>query len=148
MDNGNTEGYRETKMCVCCEGGCCQRQSGHCLPSEFESAEAVRMAVVSGKYAIVLLVDKDIMARIIRPSSKDLSRSIDSFFIRPRDANLSLRTDRTDAVFLSPVNGMTSIARPKGYSIVEAAEMWEESGYLPPIEDCLANYPELRGTFR
>ena len=42
--------------------------------------EAVRMAVVSGKYAIVLLLDKDIMARIVRPSYKDIPRRIGCVF--------------------------------------------------------------------
>ena len=48
------------------EGECCRVQSGHCLPSEFGSEKAVREAVTSGKYAIMLIVYDDVMARIIR----------------------------------------------------------------------------------
>ena len=148
MDNGNIEGYRETKMCVRCEGSCCKRQSGHCLPSEFGSAEAVRMAVVSGKYAIVLLLDKDIMARIVRPSYKDIPRSIGCVFHQVQGCELEWEDRPYGCRCLKPRERDDEHCTPEGVSIVEAAEMWEESGYLPPLSECLANYPDLRGSIR
>lgn len=45
---------------------------------------------------------------------------------------------------LRPRDSDNEHCRPEGVSIIEAAQMWEESGYLPPLSDCLENYPELK----
>lgn len=76
-------------MCAHCQGICCKRQSGHCLSSEFGSPEAVRAAVFSGKYGIVLLLDMDIMARIVRPGYKDIYLRVGCIFHHPERYELN-----------------------------------------------------------
>ena len=83
------KGYPETGMYVRCQGECCRRQPGHCLPSGFESAEAARAAVESGKYTIVLL-DSHIMARVVRPHYKDPVQRIGCIFHHANGCELPL----------------------------------------------------------
>lgn len=140
------EGYRETQMCVRCEGSCCKRQSGHCLPSEFGSAQAVRAAVTGGRYTIVLLVDPGIMARVVRPHYEDPSRRAGCVFRRAQGCELKFEDRPYGCRMLRPRERDGERCKPEGVLIVEAAEMWEKSGYLPPIEKCLENYPGLKRT--
>jgi hypothetical protein len=137
-------GHRETLMCVRCEGSCCKGQSGHCLPSEFGSANAVRDAVASGKYGIVLLLDENIMARIVRPSYKDLHRRTGCIFHHAGGCELHFEDRPHGCRMLRPREQDDDHCEPEGISIVEAAEMWEQSGYLPPLSACLSQYPELK----
>ncbi len=126
-------GYRETEMCVRCEGSCCRLQPGHCLPSEFESAEAVRAAVVSGKYTIVLLFDEHIMARVVRPHYKDPEARKGCVFLRQDGCELPFSERPYGCRMLKPKEQDDAHCVPQGTSIEEAGHMWEESGYLPPI---------------
>jgi len=137
-------GHRETQMCVRCKGSCCRRQSGHCLPSEFTSADAVRNAVVSGKYGIILLHDNNILARIVRPSYKDLHRRTGCIFHHADGCELRFEDRPYGCRMLRPRERDDGHCTPEGISIVEAAEMWEKSGYLPPLRECLYPYPELK----
>jgi hypothetical protein len=130
-------------MCVRCEGSCCRRQSGHCLPSEFGSADAVRDAVTSGKYGIVLLVDENIVARVVRPSYKDLDQGTGCIFHRADGCELNFEDRPYGCRMLRPRARDDEHCKPEGISIAEAAEMWEQSGYLPPLSECLSHYPEL-----
>ncbi|MBP1750222.1 MAG: putative cytosolic protein [Deltaproteobacteria bacterium] len=141
-------GYRETNMCVRCEGNCCRRQSGHCLPSEFGSAEAVKTAVISGKYGIVLLLDTGIMARIVRPSYKDPYLRVGCVFHQARGCELKWEDRPYGCRLLRPRERDDEHCTPEGISLVEAGEMWELSGYLPPLSACLDNYPGLRGLIK
>lgn len=127
------EGYRETEMCARCGGSCCRVQAGHCLPSEFESAEAVRAAVVSGKYTIVLLLDEHIMARVVRPHYKDPERRTGCIFHREDGCELPFSERPYGCRMLKPRERDTELCEPQGITIEEAGKMWEESGYLPPI---------------
>lgn len=138
------QGYRETPMCAQCGGSCCKRQSGHCLPSEFGSEDAVRAALTSGKYGIILLVDTDIMARIVRPSYKNLEQRTGCIFHEEHGCRLSWEERPYACRMLRPRTQDGEHCKPEGIPIAEAAEMWEKSGYLPPLEECLANYPMLR----
>lgn len=142
------EGYRETEMCVRCEGSCCKRQSGHCLPSEFGSAETVRTAVTSGKYTIVLLLDTDIIARVVRPHYKDPHRRMGCVFHKARGCELQFENRPYGCRMLKPRERDGERCQPEGVLIVEAAEMWEKSGYLPPMDRCLDNYPGLKRTIK
>ncbi len=138
------QGYRETGMCVRCGGSCCKRQSGHCLPSEFESAGAVRQAVVSGKYTIVLLLDENITARIVRPHYKDPERRVGCVFHGAGGCELPFEARPYGCRMLKPREHDGEHCNPEGISIVEASEMWEQSGYLPPLSTVLDQYPELK----
>lgn len=141
----DAQGHRETGMCVRCEGSCCKRQPGHCLPGEFASADAVRAAVACGEYGIVLLLDENIMARIVRPQYKDIPRKTGCVF---HDDAHGCRLRFEDRPYgcrmLRPRGKEGEHCTPEGISIVEAAEMWEQSGYLPPLTACLDQYPELK----
>lgn len=134
------EGYRETEMCLCCEGKCCKLQPGHCLPSEFRSAEAVKEALESGRYAVVLLLDSDISARVIRPHYKDPDRRVGCIFHQSKGCELSWEDRPYGCRMLRPRDKDGEHCQPEGISIAEAARMWERSGYLwflPPIWACL-----------
>jgi hypothetical protein len=131
------KGYPETEMCVRCEGECCRRQPGHCLPSEFESAEAVRAAVTSGRYTIVLLMDSDIMARVVRPHYKEPDRKAGCIFLQANGCGLPLQARPYGCRMLRPREADEGHCEPEGISIQEAAMMWERSGYLPPIWTCV-----------
>jgi Fe-S-cluster containining protein len=130
-------GYPETGMCKRCEGECCRLQPGHCLPSEFESAEAVRAAVESGKYTIVLLLDSHIMARVVRPHYKDPGRRAGCIFLHENGCELPLPARPYGCRMLRPRERDGEHCTPEGISIEEAGRMWEQSGYLPPIWKCL-----------
>lgn len=130
------EGYQETEMCVRCGGGCCRRQPGHCLPSEFESAQAVREAVVSGKYTIVLLLDAQIMARVVRPHYKEPGRRVGCIFLQSDGCELQFADRPYGCRMLRPRQRDDELCTPEGISIAEAADMWEQSGYLPPLSTC------------
>lgn len=130
------EGYRETDMCVCCEGECCRRQSGHCLPSEFGSARAVRAALESGKYCIVLLVDSNMRARIVRPHYKEPDEMIGCIFHQENGCELSWSDRPYGCRMLRPRGHDGEHCETEGITIQEAARMWELSGYLPPIWMC------------
>ncbi len=127
------EGYRETEMCVRCGGECCLRQPGHCLPSEFGSAAAVRAAVESGRYAIILLLDENIKARIVRPHYKDSRRKTGCIFLRQNGCGLEWEQRPYGCRLLRSREQEGGHCEPQGIAIEEAAEMWEESGYLPPL---------------
>ena len=127
------EGYHETDMCVRCEGECCRRQSGHCLPSEFGSADAVRAAVESGKYTIVLLLDSHIMARVVRPHYKEPDRKVGCIFHHANGCELPWPARPYGCRLLRPRERDGEHCKPEGISIEDAARMWEESGYLPPL---------------
>ena len=131
------KGYPETEMCVRCKGECCLRQSGHCLPSEFETAEAVRAAVESGKYTIVLLLDSHIMARVVRPHYKDPVRKMGCIFHHTDGCELPLSARPYGCRMLRPRERDGGHCKPEGISIEEAGRMWEQSGYLPPIWKCI-----------
>ena len=140
----NIQGYRETDVCVRCQGRCCKRQSGHCMPPEFGSANAVRDAVTSGKYVIVLLLDENIMARIVRPNYKDLLQRTGCIFHHANGCELRFEDRPYGCRMLHPRERNGGHCKPEGVSIVEAAEMWEQSGYLPSLSACLDQYPELK----
>ena len=149
MDDGKemsatVQGHRETEECLRCQGKCCKRQSGHCLPSEFGSEEEVRAAISSGRYGVVLLIDKDIVARIVRPSYKDLEWRVGCIFQHEQGCELSWEQRPYGCRMLRPRQRDDEHCKPEGISIVEAAEMWEDCGYLPPLSACLDNYPMLR----
>jgi hypothetical protein len=127
------EGYHETTECKRCEGECCRRQSGHCLPSDFGSAEAVRAAVESGKYTIVLLLDSHIMARVVRPHYKEPDRKIGCIFHKENGCDLPWHARPYGCRLLRPRERDSEHCKPEGISIEDAAKMWEEIGYLPPI---------------
>ncbi|OPY15195.1 MAG: hypothetical protein A4E66_00189 [Syntrophus sp. PtaB.Bin001] len=130
------EGYRETEMCVRCEGGCCRMQPGHCLPSEFGSAEAVQDALESGRYAVILLLDAHIMARIIRPHYKDPDRREGCIFHQANGCELTWSERPYGCRMLRPREQDGERCKPEGISIEEAGRMWEKSGfliYLPPL---------------
>ena len=137
-------GHRETQMCVRCKGSCCRRQSGHCLPSEFGSAAAVREAVASGRYGIILLIDQDVAARIVRPSYKDLHQRTGCIFHHNDGCELLFEDRPHGCRMLRPRERDGEHCKPEGVSIGEAAEMWEQSGYLPSLQDCLDQYPGLK----
>ena len=127
------EGYTETEMCVQCKGECCLRQPGHCLPSEFTSKEAVRAAVGSGRYAIILLLDENTRARIIRPQYKDREHKTGCTFHQENGCELKPEDRPYGCRMLKPRVQNGGHCEPQGISIEEAAKMWEESGYLPPL---------------
>ena len=129
--------YPETEMCMKCKGECCMLQPGHCLPSEFGSAQAVREAVESGKYTIVLLLDAHIMARVVRPHYKEPDRRTGCVFHRVNGCELPLSERPHGCRMLRPREREGGHCEPMGISIEEAGRMWEESGYLPPIWTCL-----------
>jgi hypothetical protein len=131
------KGYPETEMCVRCEGECCRLQPGHCLPSEFESAEAVRAAVESGRYTIVLLLDLHIMARVVRPHYKEPVRMVGCNFHQANGCELPLSARPYGCRMLRPRERDGEHCEPEEISIEEAARMWEQSGYLPPLWACL-----------
>jgi hypothetical protein len=131
------DGYHETEMCVRCEGECCRRQSGHCLPTEFGSAKAVRAAVESGSYAIVLLLDSQIMARIVRPHYKEPDRKLGCVFHNANGCDLLWQDRPYGCRMLQPRERNGEHCKPDGISIEDAGRMWEESGYLPPIWESL-----------
>jgi hypothetical protein len=134
------EGYRETGMCLLCEGNCCRLQPGHCLPSEFGSAEAVKEALGSGLYAVILLLDSDISARVIRPHYKDPDRRVGCIFLQSKGCELPWEARPYGCRMLRPRDKDGEHCQPEGISIAEAARMWESSGYLrflPPIWACL-----------
>ena len=131
------KGYRETDMCVRCGGGCCRLQPGHCLPSEFGSAEAVKAALDSGKYAVVLLLDSCIIARVVRPHYKEPYRKVGCIFHQANGCELLWPARPYGCRMLRPRERDGEHCEPEGISIEEAARMWERSGYLPPIWACL-----------
>ncbi|MFH0975406.1 MAG: hypothetical protein V1874_06450 [Spirochaetota bacterium] len=130
------EGYRETEMCTHCMGECCRRQSGHCLPTQFGSAQAVRAAVESGRYAIILLLDEHIKARVVRPHYKDPVRRVGCIFLKENGCELKWEDRPYGCRMLRPRELDNEHCKPEGIFIEEAAKMWEESGYLPPIWKC------------
>ncbi|OPY73888.1 MAG: hypothetical protein A4E63_00900 [Syntrophorhabdus sp. PtaU1.Bin050] len=130
------EGYQETEMCVRCAGECCRLQPGHCLPSEFGSAAAVRAAVTSGLYTVVLLLDAHIRARVVRPHYKEPDRRVGCIFHQANGCELPWPERPYGCRMLRPRERDGEHCEPEGISIVEAARMWEESGYLPPIWAC------------
>ena len=131
------EGHHETEMCVRCGGSCCRVQPGHCLPSEFGSAEAVRAAVVSGKYTIVLLLDQNIKARVVRPHYKDPGRRTGCVFHNGNGCELAWGDRPYGCRMLKPKEEDDGHCKPEGTTISEAAKMWEQSGYLPPLSACV-----------
>ena len=131
------KGYPETEMCVRCEGECCRRQPGHCLPSEFESAGAVRAAVAGGRYAVVLLSDSHITARVVRPHYKEPDRMVGCIFHQANGCELPGPDRPYGCRMLRPREQDGGHCEPEGIPIEEAARMWEQSGYLPPIWACL-----------
>jgi len=134
------EGYRETEMCVRCGGSCCRLQPGHCLPSEFGSAEAVKEALDSGRYAVVLLLDSNISARVVRPHYKKPDRRVGCIFHQSNGCELPWTERPYGCRMLQPRERDGEHCKPEGISIEEAARMWERSGYLqclPPIWACL-----------
>ena len=128
------EGYRETDMCVRCAGECCRRQPGHCLPSDFGSAQAVRAAVVSGRYTIILLLDSHTRARVVRPHHREPDRRAGCNFLGPTGCELEWQDRPYGCRMLRPREEDGGHCEPEGISIEQAGRMWEESGYLPPIE--------------
>lgn len=138
---GNMEGYRETEMCSRCRGRCCSLQPGHCLPPDFGSAEAVKEALVSGRYTIVLLLDWNIMARVVRPHYKDPQRKVGCIFQQENGCELPWPARPYGCRMLRPRERDGEHCKPEGISIEEAARMWERSGYLPPIWSCLHQIP-------
>lgn len=126
-------GYPETDMCARCLGECCRRQPGHCLPSEFGSTEDLRAALLSGRYAIILLMDSHITARVIRPHYKEPDRQKGCTFHHAKGCELPLPDRPYGCRMLLPRERDDGHCEPKGVSIEEAARMWEESGYLPPL---------------
>jgi hypothetical protein len=136
------KGYRETEMCVCCAGECCRRQPGHCLPSEFGSAKAVRAAVESAGYTIVLLLDSHITARVVRPHYKEPVRMVGCIFHQANGCELPWQARPYGCRMLRPREQDGEHCEPEGISIEEAGRMWERSGYLPPISAC--KYPLRR----
>ena len=136
------KGYRETEMCVRCAGECRRRQPGHCLPSEFGSARAVRAAVESGRYTIVLLLDSHIMARVVRPHYKEPVRIVGCFFYQTDGCELPWPARPYGCRMLRPRERDGEHCEARGISIEEAGRMWEQSGYLPPISAC--RYPPYR----
>lgn len=131
------EGYPETEMCMRCKGECCRRQPGHCVPSEFESAEAVRKAVESGRYTIVLLLDSHIMARVVRPHHRGPDRRVGCIFHHVNSCDLPFAARPYGCRMLRPRERDGEHCEPEGISVEEAARLWEQSGYLPPIGTCL-----------
>ena len=131
------EGYRETEMCVRCGGSCCRVQPGHCLPSEFGSAKAVRAAVTSGKYTIVLLLDSKIKARVVRPHYKDPAKRTGCTFLSSNGCELPWQDRPYGCRMLRPRERDGEHCKPEGITISEAAGMWEQSGYLPPLSACV-----------
>lgn len=130
------EGYRETEMCERCKGECCRRQSGHCLPSEFGSVDAVRAALETGKYCIVLLLGSGLKSRIVRPHYKEPGKATGCIFHEEKGCEL-LWHDRPYACrMLRPREKDGGHCEPEGITIQEAGRMWESSGYLPPIWMC------------
>lgn len=127
------EGFHETGICKRCKGECCRLQAGHCLPSEFGSAQTVREAVESGKYAIILLLDSNIMARVVRPNYKDTARKTGCVFHNENGCELPWPARPYGCRMLQPRQREGEHCIPGGISIEDAARMWEESGYLPPI---------------
>ncbi len=130
------EGHRETEMCVHCAGECCTRQPGHCLPSEFGSEEAVRAAVTSGRYTIILLLDDHIRARVVRPHYKNRELKTGCTFLREGGCELPFAERPYGCRLLRPRELPGGHCVPDGVSIEEAGEMWEASGYLPPLWAC------------
>ena len=141
-------GYRENEMCVRCEGKCCKRQPGHCLPTQFGSARAVRQAVVSGNYTIVLILDENVMARIVRPHYKDPQQRLGCVFLGAGGCALTFEERPYGCRMLKPREADGERCKPEGTTIVEASEMWERSGYLPPLSAILDQYPELKRRIR
>ena len=139
------KGHRETDMCVRCGGACCKRQPGHCLPSEFKTASDVRQAVLGGKYTIVLLLDENIMARIVRPHYKDPAKRTGCVFHKAGGCELPFESRPYGCRMLKPRERDGERCTPEGTQIIEASQMWEESGYLPPLSAVLDMYPELKG---
>ncbi len=127
------EGYRETDMCVRCGGKCCQLQPGHCLPSEFGSAEAVMDALNSGRYGVILLLDSDIRARVIRPHYKKRDQRVGCIFHQANGCELPWEDRPYGCRMLRPRERDGEHCKPEGISISEAARMWERSGFLPPM---------------
>jgi hypothetical protein len=120
-------------MCVRCRGSCCRLQPGHCLPSEFGSAKELEAALVSGRYAIVLLLDSHIMARVVRPHYKEPDQKVGCIFLQANGCELTWSARPYGCRFLRPREQDGAHCEPEGISIEEAAKMWEESGYLPPL---------------
>lgn len=136
---GMEDGYRETEMCRRCEGECCRRQSGHCLPSEFGSASAVRAALESGRYCIVMLFDSGIQARVVRPHYRNPEKMIGCIFQGESGCELPWAARPYGCRMLRPRDREGGHCQPEGISIEEAAGMWERSTYLPPLWMC--KYP-------
>ena len=131
------EGYRETAMCIRCKGECCRLQPGYCLPSDFGSEAAVRTAVTSGKYTIILLLDSHIMARVVRPHHKEPDRKAGCVFLRDDGCELAWEERPYGCRMLQPREEDGGHCEPGGILIEEAGQMWEESRYLPPIWTCV-----------
>lgn len=131
------EGYRETGMCVRCEGECCLLQPGFCVPSDFGSAHAVRAAVESGRYTIILLLDSNIRARVVRPHHKEPDREAGCTFHTAGGCELQWEDRPYGCRMLRPREEEGGHCEPTGTLIEEAAELWEESGYLPPLWKCV-----------
>lgn len=140
----NIQGHPETDICIRCQGDCCKRQPGHCLPLEFGSASAVRTAVASGEYGIFLLLDENIIARIVRPQYKHIPGKIGCIFHRADGCRLPFKDRPYGCRMLQPREKEGEPCKPNGITITQAAEMWEQSGYLPPLSDSLIHYPELK----
>jgi len=110
------------------------------LPSEFESAEEAKAALDSGKYAVVLLLDSNIAARVVRPHYKDPDRRLGCIFHQANGCELPWLVRPYGCRMLRPRERDGEHCKPEGVSIKEAARMWEQSGYLrhlPPIWACL-----------
>ena len=114
VDPETVQDYPETEMCMKCKGECCRLQPGHCLPSEFGSANAVREAVESGKYTIVLLLDSHIMARVVRPHYKEPDRRTGCIFHRASGCELSLSARPHGCRMLRPTRAGRGALRTKG----------------------------------
>ncbi len=130
------EGYPETEMCSHCGGECCRRQPGYCLPADFASTTAVRAAVESGKYTIVLLLDEHVMARVIRPQHRDTLRKEYCIFLQADGCELPFEDRPYGCRMLRPRQNDGGHCEPRGITIADAGKMWEESTYLPPLSTC------------
>jgi hypothetical protein len=109
------EGYRETEMCSRCQGQCCSLQPGHCLPSDFGSAEAVKEALVSAGYTIVLLLDWNIMHVWFGHITKILSERLAASSSRRTAASCLGRPGPMAAACYGPESGKVNIANQRGY---------------------------------
>ncbi|WP_408997956.1 hypothetical protein ACJ77P_08165 [Syntrophus buswellii] len=90
-------------------------------------------ALNSCKYGVILLLDSDIRARVIRPHYKYRDRMAGCIFHNDNGCELSWQERPYGCRMLRPREHDGERCQPEGISISEAARMWENSGYLPPM---------------